>query len=241
MIDIHSHIIPKVDDGSKSVEETFNMIMEAKNVGFTNIFLTSHYLTHYYETDTAELIFWKEKLQEAIDYKKIKVKLHSGMEVYITDRIKELLEQKKLLTLNNSRYFLLELPLSTTINYLEHVLDFLNSVSIKPILAHPERYRFVQEKPSLVQEYINNGMLIQCNYGSILGIYGNSAKNTMKTLLKKDMVHFLGSDCHREGTIYTLIPEAIKKIKKIVGEQKFEEISTLNPQKILNNEDWNLE
>ena len=213
MIDIHSHIIPNVDDGSHSVEETFKMIEEAKQAGFTDIILTSHFLLNHYETNANELVFWKEKIQEII-------------------------KENRLLTLANSRYILIELPLSSTVKYLDYVIYTLQSLSIQPIIAHPERYKYVQENPDLVEEYIEKGALIQCNYGSIEELYGKAAKKTLKILLKKNNVHFLGSDCHREGSIYLIIPQAIKKIKKIIGEDEFYKISTINPKKILEDTGW---
>ena len=238
MVDMHSHIIPGIDDGSKSVEETFNMIAEAKKVGFTDVILTSHFLTHYYEPTAGEIILWKNKLQEIINNKKIGVKLHSGMEIYISNKIEELIKEKKLLTLANSRYMLMELPLSSTVNYFDYVIYFLQSISVQLILAHPERYKNVQENPEIIQDYIDKGALIQCNYGSILGLYGAVAKKTMKILLKNNQVDFLGSDCHREKTIYSIIPEAVKKIKKIVGEKEFYKLSTQNPKKVIEDEEW---
>ena len=164
--------------------------------------------------------------------------LHSGMEIYISNKINELIKENKVLTLSDSRYMLIELPLSTTVNCLDYILYFLQSISIKPIIAHPERYKCVQEDPEIVQDYIDKGALIQCNYGSILELYGKKAKQTVKILLKRNQVDFLGSDCHREKTIYQIIPQAIKKIKKIIGDSNFYKISTLNPQKVLNNEAW---
>ena len=89
-----------------------------------------------------------------------------------------------------------------------------------------------------VEEYIEKGCLMQCNYGRIVNLYGNEAEKTIKTLLKKNQVHFLGSDVHREKGTYLIIPETIKKIKKIVGESKLQELTTINPQKILKNEEW---
>lgn len=238
MIDMHSHIIPSIDDGSKSVQETFNMIKEAKKSGFTDIIMTSHYLLDYYEPTPQEIIFWKDKLQEIIEDQNIGVTLHSGMEIYISNKLKELINKNQVLTLSDSRYMLIELPLSTTINYLDHVLFILQSLAIKPIIAHPERYKCVQQDPDIVQEYIDKGALIQCNYGSILDLYGKNAKQAVKTLLKRNQVDFLGSDCHKENTIYPIIPQAVKKIKKIIGNEAFYKISTENPQKVLNNQEW---
>ena len=238
MIDVHSHIIPNVDDGARSVEETFNILKEAQEAGFTDVILTSHFLLNYYETNAQELIFWKEKLQEVLKKQGTKINLHSGMEIYITNQMEELLENKKILTLANSGYMLIELPLATNVKYFDYVVYYLEAKGIKPIIAHPERYKCVQKDPDIVEEYIEKGCLIQCNYGSIVNLYGREAEKTIKTLLKKNQVHFLGSDVHRENGTYLIILDAIKKIRKIIGENKINEITTINPKKILQNEEW---
>ena len=238
MIDIHSHIIPNVDDGARSVEETFNILKEAQEAGFTDVILTSHFLLNYYETNAQELIFWKEKLQEVLKKQGTKINLHSGMEIYITNQMEELLENKKILTLANSGYMLIELPLATNVKYFDYVVYYLEAKGIKPIIAHPERYKCVQKDPDIVEEYIENGCLIQCNYGSIVNLYGREAEKTIKTLLKKNQVHFLGSDVHRENGTYLIVLDAIKKIRKIIGENKINELTTINPKKILQNEEW---
>ena len=238
MIDIHSHIIPNVDDGARSVEETFNILKEAQEAGFTDVILTSHFLLNYYETNAQELIFWKEKLQEVLKKQGTKINLHSGMEIYITNQMEELLENKKILTLANSGYMLIELPLATNVKYFDYVVYYLEAKGIKPIIAHPERYKCVQKDPDIVEEYIEKGCLIQCNYGSIVNLYGREAEKTIKTLLKKNQVHFLGSDVHRENGTYLIILDAIKKIRKIIGENKINELTTINPKKILKNEEW---
>ena len=98
MVDIHSHLIPNVDDGSKSVEETFMLIKEADRAGITDIILTPHYIVNSYEQNANTLILLKDKLQQILDKDKINVKLHIGMEVYITDNLIDLLKQNKLLT-----------------------------------------------------------------------------------------------------------------------------------------------
>lgn len=235
MVDIHSHLIPNVDDGSKSVEETFMLIKEADRAGITDIILTPHYIVNSYEQNANTLILLKDKLQQILDKDKINVKLHIGMEVYITDNLIDLLKQNKLLTLANSKYLLMELPLNTHVQYEDIIIFKLIENNIVPIIAHPERYKFIQENPDKVEELIESGCLMQSNIGSILGIYGNHAKQTVKYLLKKDLIHFLGTDTHRKDTIYPLLKKATKKIEKIIGKEKTEELIKINPQKILNN------
>lgn len=233
MIDLHSHIIPNVDDGSRTINESIEILNEAKKVGFSDVILTSHYILDYNETNAEELVILKEKLQEKIN----DISLHSGMEIYIDEKITELIQSKKVLTLAGSRYLLMELPLSNNVNYLDYVVYSLQNNNIIPIIAHPERYSAVQNNYKIVEEYREKGCLIQSNYASILGYYGKDAQKTIKMLLKNNFVDFLGSDCHRRNSIYPNIPKAIKKITKIIGKDEFYKISTVNPQRVLNNEE----
>ena len=113
------------------------------------------------------------------------------MEIYITNQMEELLENKKILTLANSRYMLIELPLATNVKYFDYVVYYLEAKGIKPIIAHPERYKCVQKDPDIVEEYIEKGCLIQCNYGSIVNLYGREAEKTIKTILKKNKVYLI--------------------------------------------------
>ena len=238
MIDIHTHLIPNVDDGSKSLDMSFNSFEEAIDVGFTDIILTSHYIPEYNETVPDELISKKESLQKELEENNLNLKLHTGMEIYISDDLPEIIDEKKVLTLENSKYILVELPMNSKIQYLDFIISELQQRDLKIILAHPERYSFVKENPDVVEDYIQKGCLIQSNFGSILGYYGKTSKATIKYLLKNDIVHFLASDCHGNSGMYLEIPKALKKIKKVVGEDKLYELTTKNQRKILENEDW---
>ena len=235
MIDFHSHILPNVDDGAKSVEETFNLIQEAKNSGFEGIVTTPHYMEGYYEVKKAEIEVWVNALNEKLLAQNIDIKLYIANEVYLSDNIINLLETKKASTINNTNYVLFEMPLNAEpMNLYDIVYEMLGHKLI-PILAHPERYTFVQKDPSLIYELIEKGVLMQANYTSILGRYGEKAELLVKKFLKNDMIHFLGSDVHRQKSIYTQIPKALKEIENIVGEEKLEELTTANPKLVLEN------
>lgn len=232
MIDFHSHILPAIDDGAKSIEESINLIKEAQKVGFNKIISTSHYIQEYYECDENERI----KLLGEIKSHYQDVELYLGNEIYVTNEIPQLIKDKKASTINNSKYVLFELPLhSKTINDKEIVYRLIENGYV-PIIAHPERYSYVQENLDYASKLADMGALFQANYGSILGIYGKRAKKTVKQLLKQDLIHFLGSDVHRISQIYPKIPKAIKKISKIVSDKKMNELTTLNAQKVINNE-----
>lgn len=233
MIDIHTHIIPKIDDGARSVEETFALIKEAETVGITDIILTPHYISGYYDTDSTEVKFWVEKLQEVLENQNINVKLHYGMEIYISNELEKQIDKKEVITLNDSKYLLVELPMRSEIKYAEQILFKVQSKGYKVIIAHPERYDFVQANPNIVQDFIDRGYIIQSNFGSIVGVYGKKAEKAIKELLSLNLVHILASDSHREGTIYTNLPKILKKVEKLISKKQVYELTVDNPQKIL--------
>lgn len=235
MIDFHSHILPNIDDGSRSIEETFNLIKEAEKAGFEAIISTSHYMENYYETDVPEREVWVKAILENLKTKNINTNLYLGNEIYFSDHIIELLEKRKASTINDTSYVLFELPLNAEpMNLYDIIYDMLQ-YKLVPILAHPERYSFVQKDPELIYDLIEKGVLIQANYGSIIGQYGEKAQMIVKRFLESNMVHFLGSDVHRPNTIYPQIPKILNVISDIIGEDKLEELTTINPQLVLNN------
>ena len=235
MIDFHSHIIPNVDDGSKSVEETFCMLEEAKNVGFTGVISTSHYIEKYYTSDVEERKTWISAISANLYKKNIDLKLYLGNEIYITENMLELLRTNKATTINGTNYVLFEFPLnSKPLNMLDIIYDMLE-YKLVPVLAHPERYTFVQQNPELIYDLIQKGVLMQSNYCSIIGQYGEKAQIIVRKMLENNMVHFLGSDVHKKDSIYPKIPEALKKIEEIIGNGKVEEITCINPELALNN------
>lgn len=235
MIDFHTHILPNIDDGSKSIEETFNLIKEAEKAGFKKIISTSHYLEKYYEVDVIERKAWIDTLNKTIKERNEKIKLYLGNEIYFSDNIIRLLEEGKATTINNTSYLLFELPLNTKPFNIYNIIYELLEYKLIPVLAHPERYTFVQSEPELVYDLIQKGVLMQCNYGSIIGQYGKKAQIIVKKLYENNMVHFLGTDVHKQNTIYERIPEILPQISEIIGEEKLKEITTMNAQKVLEN------
>ena len=196
MIDFHTHILPNIDDGSRSIDETFNLIKEAKEVGFEGIVLTSHYIENYYETDVPERDVWVKAITENLQAKGIETNLYLANEIYISDNMMRLLEEGKASTINNSCYVLFELPLNSEPLNLYDVIYSLQENKLIPILAHPERYSYVQKEPELVYDLIEKGCLMQSNYGSIIGQYGVKAEFIVRKFFENNMIHFLGSDVH---------------------------------------------
>ena len=241
MIDFHSHIIPNIDDGSRSIEETFNLLKEAKEVGFEGIVLTSHYMEDYYQTDVPERDMWVKAISENLHTKGIDIDLYLGNEIYMSDNMMNLLIDGKASTINNSCYVLFEMPLNVEPMNLYDVIYSLQEHKLIPILAHPERYTFVQKEPELITDLIEKGVLMQANYASILGYYGEKAQYIVRKFFEHNMIHFLGSDVHRQNSIYKRIPKALEEIKEIVGEEKLEELTTINPKLALENKRIDIE
>ena len=241
MIDIHSHILPNIDDGSRSIEETFNLIKEAKNVGFDAIVSTSHYMEGYYETNVPEREVWVNAIYENLQAKNIDVNLYLGNEIYMTENIIKLLEERKASTINDTSYVLFELPLNIEPMNLYDVIYEMQQYKLVPILAHPERYTFVQKEPELVYDLVEKGLLMQANYGSIIGQYGKKAEMIVRKFFEGNLIHLLGSDVHRQNTIYPKIPQALSEINALVGGEKLEELTTINPGLVLQNKRIDIE
>lgn len=240
MIDVHSHIIPKIDDGSSSFEESYEMLKKGAEAGFTDIIATSHYIEEYYETDSIKRHAVVEAMNKVIKENSLGVKLHTGSEIYITPNIVKLIKEKKASTLADGRYVLFELPMNSVVNYLSDVIFEIKANGLIPVIAHPERYSYVQKEPNLVVELVKNGVLFQANFASISGYYGGKAKKTLIKLLKANAIHFLGSDSHNSKK-YENISEDIKKIEKIIPHSKLEELTLINPKNILENKEINIE
>lgn len=123
--------------------------------------------------------------------------------------------------------------MNNTLKNLDEILFLVTAMGYQVIIAHPERYKDVKIDIDYAQQLVNKGCLLQCNFGSIIGLYGKESQKTIKKLLKLNLVSFLGSDVHIEGTIYKLMPKIIKRLKKVISEDKLYEITTSNPSKIL--------
>lgn len=238
MIDIHSHILNNVDDGSNSLDNTIDILKKAEQANFTNIILTPHYIEGYYENTKSKIKKNINELKKEIYKEDIITQLHQGNEILLTENTPVLLAKSKISTLANSRYILFELPFSNRILNLGQIIYEIKANGYIPILAHPERYTYIQENPNNLIEIIKYGVLIQSNYGSFTGQYGKTAKQTVEILLQNNLIHFLGTDTHRQGYVYENIKAILKRLEEISGDERYiYEVTTKNPQKILDDLD----
>lgn len=237
MIDIHNHSLPLVDDGAKSFEAARENIEYLKSHGVDSIVLTSHYIFESdYNSNVAARRDLLDKLKEQVA--DLDVKLYLGNEVFVADAetIKKLFREGEITTLNGSRYMLIEFPLRQKVQYIENILCDLNDLGFVPIIAHPERYTYIQKDFTQLDKILEFDCLLQCNLSSIIGNYGRSAKKTVKKILKRKLATFIATDFHRVGDVDKVGP-SLKKLRKIVDEDYFRDLTELNPGKVLNNEE----
>ncbi len=227
MTDIHSHIVFDVDDGSRSVEESLAILKKLASVGFTNVIMTPHYIEGTeYSAANSEKLEKLDILRTAVSENNIGINLYLGNEIFVKDNIPEDIENGLIYTLNNSKYLLFEIPFHNQILNLLDIVYELKVAGYIPILAHPERYDYLKSNHKYVDTLKEEGLLFQCNYASILGHYGNDAYKTMKYMLKKGYVDYLGTDIHHPNQSFVTdnFDKITKKIIKIAGKEYYQEI-----------------
>jgi len=238
LVDLHTHILHGADDGSKSLEMSMNLLEEAEKAGFNKVILTSHYMEGYFSVDVAER---QKTIAEIDNTKTVGVDLYIGNEIFLSNNLIKLLRENKAVSLNNSKYILIELPFNNKPLNLMNVVYQIQSKDFVPILAHPERYSYFYKTPEIYEELVEKGLLLQVNFGSFGGQYGRRAKLMAEKLLHANLVHFIATDAHRPETIYPEIPDLIRYLKTLVGERKVEQLTTVNPELVLQNKDIEIE
>ena len=211
MIDIHTHIIPGVDDGSPNLETSIEMIKHEISIGVDSIICTPHHIYHRYEKSVEEIKSNFRLLKEAVEKENLPIKLYLGQEICYSHRedIIKMLQEGKLLTLNNTNRVLLEFHFTREP---EDLLDIIYSFSIhgyEVIIAHVERYEWMTLDKVIALK--GEGALIQINSNSYLGLTTWKEKRFTKLLLKKGLVNYVASDTHsfRPSTL----DKSFKKIK----------------------------
>lgn len=237
MIDIHSHILYGIDDGSKDIENSVNMAREAEASGITHICCTPHYLEPEYTSNWVDNEKRLEALKKRLKEEKIDVELRLGNEIFVTENTLEDLKEKRAIKLNESKYVLVEFPMVNELKCAEKIIDRLILKGYKVIIAHPERYKYVQNNPDYIIPYLDKGVIFQSNVGSVIGMYGEGARECINVLLKREMIQVLATDTHKTNSVYYKLDRISSKLKEKITEEYFEELTLTNPLNILNDED----
>lgn len=237
MVDIHAHILPWIDDGASDMEETLEMARMAVESGVTNMVATPHcnipgLFENYYNREYMEVFM---QVREALEKEEIPLVLHTGMEVFGTEEVPELFRAGKLQTLNKSQYLLVEFGFEENPYYVNEMLRRIRSCKIRPVIAHAERYEFVQNNPQIAYEWWKEGYLVQMNKGSILGRFGKKTQKTASRLLRHKLVSVIASDCHSSTQRTPWMLDVKKELEVKYPEKYLQVLFEENPARICAN------
>lgn len=211
MIDLHTHILPGVDDGASSIDMALEMINEEINNNVDEIVLTPHYFKNEFDfTDINKIKSAYESLKNRCN--NLNIKLTLGAEIYFSKEIFQELKLHRSITLGKTNYVLIEFSLMQNFYNIPSIVDELVYLGYKPIIAHPERYNYLSINE--IKEIVSLGGFIQINTSSLLGDFGNKIKKKTEQLLKMKLVHFVSSDCHDMKVRKPNLKETLFFIKK---------------------------
>ena len=231
MTDVHSHILFGIDDGSRTISESIELLKKLKSVGFNNVILTPHFIldSTYNSTYESNIKIYKE-LKEKLINENIDINIYLGNEIFIDKSIPSLLENNIITSLNGTKYVLVEFPMHNKLLNLEDMLYSIRSKGYEVVIAHPERYDAFKEDYSIVDTLREDGFLFQSNYSSILGYYGKDSIKLLKYMLKRHYIDFLGTDIHRIEKTYVVdnFKKIEKHIIKVTGSEYYNKIQANN-------------
>ncbi|HIP35820.1 MAG TPA: capsular biosynthesis protein [Crocinitomix sp.] len=201
--DLHSHLIPGIDDGAKTIDDSLKMLRRFSELGYQKVITTPHIMSDYYKNTPEIILGGLEKVNQAIKTEGIKIKIEAAAEYYLDYHLEELIKAKNILTFGNN-HVLFELSFSNEPpRVIEIIFAFLTE-GYKPIMAHVERYPFYFNQFDKIQEFKNRGCLIQLNINSLSGQYGQEVKLMAERMIEKGLVDVVGSDCHHIGHLELL-------------------------------------
>ena len=229
MIDIHSHIIPGVDDGPPTMIIASQILSEASKAGVKTIIATPHYNKELHENGTVEQNF-RLLQKEALQYD---ITIKMGYEIKIHQYAAQMPDDYYQLTLGDSRYILLELPFDKVPEYTFNLLYELQLKRLIPIMAHPERCSKLAKDKHLLSDLIETGCLFQVDAASIIGINGRTTKRFVRKIITSGKVSFAASDAHEPNGYSNWYIKAYKKVQKWIGKQKADDLFIYNPESIL--------
>jgi protein-tyrosine phosphatase len=242
VIDIHSHILPGLDDGAKTWEESLEMARQAVRDGIRVMVATPH-LFKGRVVDPKRLNGKKEILDRIEEFKErlsaagIALEVLPGCDVPLSIEALRLLEDDLLLTINDlKRYLLLELPDTSIPPATEEICFRIISTGITPIITHPERHLIIPEAPDKLMRLVNLGCLAQLTAGSLTGRFGRQVARTSRNLIKKGYIHLLASDAHDPKSRPPLLSPALDELAGLVGQEQARAMVSQVPEKIIHGE-----
>lgn len=241
MIDLHTHILPGVDDGVRTEDESVEFARVAQGDGVRTIVATPHCKEGFFFNDRAAVLDGVARLRQRLRQEDVDIELLPGAEVHICPELVDRVRDGRAPTLgDNGKTLLLELSLTQYPVGLENLIFQLKLAGILPLFAHPERIRFFQDDLSRYEEVIHLGAYGQITTGSLLGVFGSAVREFSEELVRKGLVHVVASDSHNVRGRPPVMSEAVAALSSMVGEELAVRMATDLPQALLQGEEISL-
>lgn len=220
MIDLHCHILPGVDDGAQTLEDSLAMAEKAISQDITHILCTPHHNNGKYTNPANQVIGQVAELQKELDLRNLQLTLLEGQEVRITGTLLEDIANGEILFTDlDDTYILIEFPTGEVPAYTEQLFFNLMSQGHTPVIVHPERNAVFRKDPNLLIPFLEMGVLTQLTAPSIVGVFGKDIQKTAKQMLKHNMLYMVASDAHNLKHRSFYLKEAYDEIRKECGQE----------------------
>ncbi|KIL35372.1 protein tyrosine phosphatase [Cohnella kolymensis] len=237
MIDIHTHILPGLDDGADSTQDAVQMARAAWDEGITTIIATPHHANGAYMNPADKVITQVELLNERLLAEGIPIKVLPGQEIRVHNDLLDAWSRRELLTLASTDYMLIELPGHSIPKSITSLIHELAVVGIQPIIAHPERNIEIINNPNILAELIEAGAWTQVTTHSLLGGFGARVQKTAWSLCKKGLIHLVSSDAHHVSRRGFRLKEAYERISTEIGTE-WAEYFEMNASRLIDNKSF---
>lgn len=215
--DMHSHLIPGIDDGAPDMQTSIELILGLKEMGFTKLITTPHTMDGLYSNTSQIITSGLKELHTELKDQKIDIQIEASSEYFMDMHLEKLIEEGDILSFGKENYVLVEMSFAApSVNY-DNIIFNLKTRNYTPILAHPERYTYWHRKPEKFNQLIEMGCLMQINLLSLAGYYGKEVKKSAVNFIQNNQASFLGSDLHHSRHLKSLQNQLSESSKLIDG------------------------
>ncbi|MCS6833790.1 MAG: capsular biosynthesis protein [Flammeovirgaceae bacterium] len=204
--DMHSHLLPNIDDGAKDINHAVALVKSLKEIGYKKLITTPHVMHDFYK-NTPEIISEKlQLLREKLTQENISIPIEAAAEYYLDEFfVQKLKKQEPLLSFGKKKYVLFETAFMNASSYLHEAIFQMQLAGYQPVFAHPERYVYLFGKYEEILSLKEKGVYLQINLNSLTGYYSKESKKIAERLIEDKAVDFVGTDCHNEKHIDNLL------------------------------------
>lgn len=221
MIDVHSHILPSVDDGAQSEADSIAMAKAAIEEGIDTIVATPHHKNLRYDNYREDIVKNVSILNELFEAHNLPLTVLPGQEVRMYGEILEDLEKGEILPINDSKYIFIEFPSDSVPQYTEQILYDIQLEGYTPVIVHPERNRELLQNPNKMYQLIRKGALSQVTAASVVGKFGKKIEQFTHQLIEANLTHLIASDAHNTTTRGFHVRDAFETVKKMYGVETY--------------------